>query len=538
MKRIVCFLLVITLSFLLCCEKVEDIPEGSIIYEFNEPNENPLVGLGAQIDTDTFTFNHFTEEEDKMVEDRIRDMNLQYTRIKFFPEYFERENDNDDPYSFDYNSPSVDFSSAEMKALYRILDICEKYNIKADLSWSGCFNTISYLTPQEEKVSGSWLASEGIGWVTGPKMIYEGDTLVFDGYSEYAENVYACLNYLINVKGYTCIWGISNISESFTNDKGVKDWREFVESCRVIHERLQREGLRDKVKFLGSSEVAHSLNANVYKEELETMDGIIDVCAVGNYHWDNSFNIESGENYFDDYLEVAHKEGYKDFVISEFCQGRHFYNAVDKSDIDDYDAGLYISRIMVAAIQSGVTAMNHYILCDTCFTNDSLDSIHTMGLWMHRDNGSHDNENNDGARGPWTPSSHTEYVPFAAHPEYYFWGLICKYTDSGSLVYRGKEILKNEYGDKDGDLSVIGFFTPEGKWSYILVNNSIEEKKVSIRNNNDNYPKKLNGYKVVEEEIPLNRDCVLPSKYIEIKSKNGITNVVLPPRSLVVLSNK
>lgn len=54
----------------------------------------------------------------------------------------------------------------------------------------------------------------------------------------------------------------------------------------------------------------------------------------------------------------------------------------------------------------------------------------------------------------------------------------------------------------------------------------------------DNWPKKLNGYKVVEEEIPVNRDCVLLNKYIEIKSKNGITNVVLPPRSLVVLSNK
>ena len=39
---------------------------------------------------------------------------------------------------------------------------------------------------------------------------------------------------------------------------------------------------------------------------------------------------------------------------------------------------------MVATIQSGVTAMNHYILCETCFTNDSIDSIHTMGLWMHR----------------------------------------------------------------------------------------------------------------------------------------------------------
>lgn len=76
-------------------------------------------------------WNKLTADEEKMLEQRIADMNLQYTRIKMFPEFFERGNDNDDPNVFDYDSEDVDFESVEMKALYKISWISAKSTVTA-----------------------------------------------------------------------------------------------------------------------------------------------------------------------------------------------------------------------------------------------------------------------------------------------------------------------------------------------------------------------------------------------------------------------
>ncbi|MFQ7036437.1 MAG: hypothetical protein ACLRTQ_12640 [Candidatus Borkfalkia sp.] len=39
---------------------------------------------------------------------------------------YERGNGNNDPESFDYDSPNVDFDSIEMNYLYKLLDVFEK----------------------------------------------------------------------------------------------------------------------------------------------------------------------------------------------------------------------------------------------------------------------------------------------------------------------------------------------------------------------------------------------------------------------------
>ena len=233
-----------------------EVSNSYIRYDVTEKNDYPLVGFGAQMDTDIYLpYNKMTKEDEALWEQRIKDMNLKYTRIKYFPEYFERENDNNDPNVFDYNAPGVAPDCAEMLALYKILDLAQKYDIKVDLSLSGCWN---FFKSVDGKYNSSWLANSNENvknyWVTGPTDYYE-----------YAESISAVLKYLIEVKHYTCIWGISNIPESFFNDKGVKDWNEYVEATTIIHEKLIKDGIRDKVKFIGSSEVGY--NTAYFREE-------------------------------------------------------------------------------------------------------------------------------------------------------------------------------------------------------------------------------------------------------------------------------
>lgn len=477
-------------------------------YDLGEKTTYPLVGFGAQMDTDIFMpWNNMTAEDEAIWDQRIKDMNLKFTRIKYFPEFYERANDNNDPNVFEYNSKDVDFDCAEMQALYKVLDLCEKYDIMVDLSLSGCYN---WFKSYDGEYDGSWLADSSDAtknyWVTGPT-----------DYEEYAENIAVVLKYLIEEKKYTCIWGISNISESFFNEKGVKDWNEYVRSCEVIDARLKRDGLRDKVKFIGCSE-----NGGIpknYDQEFDTVDHIFDVCSTGNYNWDYTCVNDAIGNYFEEMIAVMKKYGKTNFEIAEFCQGKHFVDAVNKTDIDDYSAGLYIARFCIEAAAQGVTAFDHYILGDCYFTNAY---VHTMGLWMYRDSN----------------VSNPKYISWAAHPEYYFYSMVCKYTDRGSYAYKMVQQLKSEYDDEDGDITMTVFELPNGKWTYLIANSGTQNKKVAIVNTKEGHPTKMNYYKITEAWIPENRDCVLPEASSEIDATAGVAYITVPANGFVVVSDK
>lgn len=475
-----------------------EVAAGYERYDVGEALDTVTAGFGAQIDTDVYMpWNNLTADEEAMLEKRIADMNLQFTRIKFFPEFFERANDNDDPDVFDADAEGIDFDSTEMRALYKILDICEKYGINVDLSWYGCY---AWFDSYDGKYDGSWLGySDEVtmqkNWVTAPRKTAE-----FDGFAEYAENIYVGLDYLINVKKYTCLYGFSVIAEMFMDDKGVISWDAYAECVKGIDERLEKEGLRDKIKFLGTSNSGN--NTKYFKDEQAKTKDYFDILGTGNYNWDNDDYNESMETYFADIIGIARDYGKQGWYVAEFCQGKHFINAVDKEDIDWYEAGLYISRFVIAAASQGATMLNHYILGDTWFTNSY---VHTMGLWAYRDKG------------------------WKAHPEYYFYGLICKYTDIGSKVYPIKST---------DDVSMIAFQLPDGSWSYMMANCAGAAKKVAVVNAASDGPKKLDAYKVTEALIPSDRAVELPTAYDNVDVSGGVTYVTLPANGFVVLSDK
>lgn len=495
MKKIICLILTFLLvfSFVACGDGSKKeltnvkVKEGYTRYDITDKIEYLTDGFGCQIDTDVYMpFNKLTEDEEKMLEQRIADMNLQYTRIKFFPEYFEEGNDNDDPNTFDYNSANVNFESEQMKALYKILDICEKYGIRVDLSWYGASG-------------GSWLGCDAsLGWATAPRK-----TDTFDGYAEYAENIAVCLDYLVNTKKYTCVWGFSVISEMFINDEAAIVWDDYRECTKAIVQKNKDIGIYGKVNFIGTSNMGYK--ASWFEEEQTSMVDIYDIFGIGNYYWDNNSLFEGVDYYFEDMMAVARKLG-KGMVMSEFCQGLHFTGAVTKSDIDDYSAGMYLIRFIIAATQNGISAFNHYILGDTFFTNAY---IHEMGLWMYRNNN------------------------WKAHPEYYFYGMLCKYTDIGSEIYP----VEIDLVESD-DIMMIAYKLPDGSWTYLIVNNGKTSHKAAIVNGRKDRPDSLSAYKLTESAIPEDRACVLPEAYDSINTTKGVAYINLPANSFVVLSNK
>ena len=138
MKKIICLFLALVVALLAasCGEEPADTSQGGngaitgeipvasgyTRYDLGEKLPNKITGFGAQMDTDIYLpYNKMTEDDEALWEARIKDMNIRYTRIKMFPEFFERANDNDDPNDFDFDSPGVDFDSIEMNYLYKLL---------------------------------------------------------------------------------------------------------------------------------------------------------------------------------------------------------------------------------------------------------------------------------------------------------------------------------------------------------------------------------------------------------------------------------
>ncbi len=508
---------------------IVEVEEGYTRYDvYSTPLDNKTVGYGAQIDTDNFMpWNNLTAEEENMLKQRIADMNLQYTRIKFFPEYYERGNDNDDPDSFDVMSQDVDFNSVEMQALYKVLDICEENHINVDLSWYGC--KTEYQSYDGKYTNGTWLGyPDSANWVTAPRK-----EVNFDGYAEYAENISVLLSYLINNKGYTCIYGISVIEEMFYDETDTRDYDEYIKCCEVIDARLKKDGLRDKVQWIGQTTQSTAADgpSRYFNEELQKNKHVFDICGMPNYRWENASSMSGALTYFKEVMEYASAAN-KGLIITEFCQGGHFLDAVNKTDIDDYTAGMYLSRFMIAAADNGVAGLNHYILGDTYFNNSY---VHTMGLWGYRDNRVFTGNAEDGSMQYETPANAADLVPWAAHPEYYFWGLICKYTDIGSEIYRIREAGSTSL---DEDFMLISFRLPDGSWSYIIANNTAESRKIAIVNDSVNRPQSLQKYVITEAGMPTDRAVVLPSSSGVLQTGEGAAYVEVPAMSLTVLSNK
>ena len=223
---------------------VSSVTEGYTRYDVGTPNARKTEGFGTQFDTCIVEKqNALTDEEWQIQVNALKEMNLQNVRVRFYPEMYERGNDNNDPNSFDISSSNVDFNSLEMQHLYQLLDAFEENGVKVDLSWYGCRTTFN---SEDGKVDGSWLGGtlqeNNNNWMVAPNKGSNPN-------EEYAESVAECLNYLINELGYTCI----NEYSIFPEPDGLYKLttEQYVAISNSIKARLATKGLSDKLKFSG-----------------------------------------------------------------------------------------------------------------------------------------------------------------------------------------------------------------------------------------------------------------------------------------------
>lgn len=497
LKKVLILALAAALSFpLVACgegggETTEPVVlDGYTRLDIKESNGKKTEGFGTQFDTCIVEKQNGITEEDWQVQvDALEKMNLQCVRIRFYPEMYERGNDNDDPNVFDYESPNVDFDSIEMNYLYKLLDVFEKNDVKVDLSWYGCRTTFA---SEDKKVNGSWLGGTygdaGIeGWMNAPILTDHPD-------EEFAESVGACLNYLLNEKKYTCIYEYS----LFPEPEGViHDMDKYKRICDLVTENLEKYGIADKLLFSGPAD--YNNDPEVYESKyLSKID--YEKATSSVYAFSNESSDADMLAFAKEYSAVCDRYGIS-WGIAESGTS-NFETAVSNSDSDTYDRALFMARFMINMVNGGCTNIKYFVFSD-CYYDGNLNEL---GLFRFK------------------------HEDWKAKPVWYSWSLITRYTDFGSEIYPITSPVEG--------VSAVAFKLPDGSWSYMLTNSTSSTQRVAVVNTRNDRPEKLNQYRLTGSSVPENGALDLVAKSDEISAENMAAHVVLAPNSFVVLSDK
>ncbi len=475
----------------------EQINSGYTRYDVTTSLARKTEGFGTQFDTCIVEAgNRLTEEEWQIQVDALKEMNLQNVRMRFYPEMYERGNDNDDPNEFDYYSKHVDFNSVEMNYLYKLLDVFEEEGVKVDLSWYGCRTTFD---SADGKYDGSWLGGKygenGINsWMVAP-------TLTDNPEEEYAESIVACLKYLYEVKGYTCVNEIS----IFPEPEGVvgSDISKLIRIADIVKERLTQMGLKDRVVLSGPAD--YNNNSETY-ESRYLSTGVFEKGTSSVY----PFNVNTPNDVMLDfaqgYAEVCEKHGIS-WGIAE-CGTNNFLTPVTNSDSETYERALFMAKFFTNMVNGGCTNIKYFVFSD-CYYDGALNQL---GLFKFR------------------------HEDFKAKPVWYSWSLLCKYTDIGSEVFP----VTVDYAPKSADdnMAITALKLPDGSWTYVAVNDSSSAKKIAIVNGREDRPSQMNVFRLTGASVPEDGALKVIDSTTSVNGVAGVVYLTVPANGFLVVSDK
>lgn len=296
------------------------------IMELGSKNIHKLDGFGVQINTEYF-MNYNTdfgvgEADWALFEKRVKEIKVPKFRINIMPDYYEPVNDDNDPNHINWEG--FDFESEHMKALYKILDVAQKNNVKVNITTYGAEKDTWLGYPSVE--DNAW-------WLTPPTDL-----------EEYAESTAAVLKYLIDIKGYTCIYQYTPFNEpdfGFTMGTALGtnrvDFELYVDFCEAIHNRLKKEGLRDKIDFNLADDATNP-------EWLKKVTNNSVLKKIGDSFNSHVYKFDSitSDNAMLTYLsELTGYTADKPFQILEFGSGHCIdWPLTTQTDLDTYARGI------------------------------------------------------------------------------------------------------------------------------------------------------------------------------------------------------
>lgn len=488
-KRILAVLLaaaVMCICFSGCNKKAADIrsEDGYLRIEFDDANEQLFEAIGAELDPHIFrainTEKGFDESDWQLICTRIKAMKLQKIRMMIMPEWYEPENENDDP--FDTDMDAFSWNNQDMYSVYRVLDMADELGIKVNLTVWGA-----------KASSGSWLAYEtGAHWISPPNNL-----------DEWNENICALLTHLVDDMQYGCITELTPYNEpadayyvfSQSEINFTDDYKVMVMS---LDERMKKEGVRDYVELCTSDDGTRPewLQKCVADKEFEAVsDRFNSHCYKFSVHSDLTQIVD----YAQTLMNIVKPTG-KQFTLNEFGAKGGGGDYVDDGVMDSYERGLLYGKMMTVFLGEGCSGMLHWCLFDQIYGSDG---VMYRGLWKFLDK------------------------DWAIRPVYYAVSMVTQHTETDAKTYKGTvSDTKVAAAAVQGDNGL----------TYLLVNEDAVEKKAALVNGRAKSGKYA-VYEYSENNIPA--DGVTPAvpQSGTAETRDNVTYVTIPANSFLVVTN-
>jgi hypothetical protein len=402
--------------------------------------------------------------------------------------------------------PIVSFDNDEMKALYRVLDYCEKNNIIVILGeWGQPYKVHdTYLNLQN-----SFTGANDQKWI---------DLIVQN------------LHHLLKVKNYTCIKYYNLVNEpngDWATTDG--DWQQWKEGIEMLHQSIKKAGLDSKISIIGPDATSFNNGKSKYKGldwAKQTALQIPNLVSAYDVHdYPSKESIRSGEfqKTFGDLVRFTDSVHRKPFILGELgikgepSSKEHLkdkFSSVDSQlSVYDYDYGVDMADALIQSMNSGFDAVIAWDLDDAMHTKNDEGDKHQLKRWgMFNILGKEltDNADDENLR-PW----------------FYTWSIMTRYfSNEMTIVKIGNLTLENVR-------ATVGV-SKSGDFTIAIVNNSDKGANFTIDTKNLKLKKNLIKFLYTENKRLVNdKGFPIPLEKITLHQKTGI-QVSIPAKSVIL----
>ena len=405
-------------------------------------------------------------------------------------------------------NPVLDFNTDEVKALFNVLDYCQKNNIVV--------------------IFGEWGAP---GFWGEPGNIDRADD------PRWISMITRYLDFLINRKGYTCIKYYNLVNEPNGNWASTNgDWNQWKKGLLMLNDSITSIGLKGKLQIAGpDAVVVYDNPASPYKglewvdETIKQLDSAIGIYDVHAYP--DGESVRSGDfgKYYGNIYSKVKKTG-KKLVLGElglkysgalYLKNRALAEADPNASNDDsnmfiyeYFYGLDVADALIQAMNNGLEGAIAWDLDDAMHTQDDKGDktkLKRWGMWNSLGTELCNKPEDENLR-PW----------------FYTWSLMCRFFPSGMNI---ASILI----PAGCPLRVVAGFS-ENSLSIALLNNSDIEQTISLKGIGMSMVQQLSKYLYIDGKRAVDEKG-FPVAVGIIKSKSSAYSLCVPAKSFILLTN-
>ncbi len=453
-----------------------------IINDEKIANKN-FLGFGAEWDSYAYDDNKINAKDFSIIEKRIEWMEIPIMRIMMIANWCYLGNG------------KYDWNTRDMKELYRHLDLCQKLGITVFLTEWGC--------------NDNWLKIPDVEKINDKK---------------YAKIIVNYLDYLINVKKYSCIKYFILGNEPNLSGYGWEPWKEGVKNLVA---EIKNKKLDKKIILAGSDQSCGDDWHEKAVDQLQDYFGVYD-----NHKYANDEMVRPGKlfDYFKGLNNYALKHDKnaknKPFIVGEAGLNNFAKHPYGNEKIDTFYYGVFMADYAVQAVNAGSSAVFNWMLDDNSHLN------FYWGLWKDKKNG------------------------LKLRTYFYVWSLLTKYFPPKSVVYNlGKvsdDVRVLAVSMSSSESTVDSSTEPTvGKiplkkegvrvvikdWSFCFVNRGTQPIKIELKIP-DEGKRKFKIFNYSEKTIKVNKNGFpIPNAETELNLSEG-AELICEGESVKILTTK